>query len=206
MFAKPLDNEIQLAGTHNRQNAGIALTTIGEAIAHPRFPKRPDAHNAADKAEKAIRSFPGVHDRFDRIGETEGRYGINDTAATNPGAAIAGLAATARPIVLICGGDAKGLVYDALADAITKRVKRVILLPGNASEMLQTLLSERGFSSIISGIMDMEGAVAAAFAASETGDTILLSPGASSLNAFANEFDRGEQFVRAFLGYQHTTL
>jgi UDP-N-acetylmuramoylalanine--D-glutamate ligase len=44
----------------------------------------------------------------------------------------------------------------------------------------------------------MDDAFAAALANAAPGDTILLSPAATSFGIFTNEYDRGEQFKKKF--------
>jgi len=43
----------------------------------------------------------------------------------------------------------------------------------------------------------MKEAVKKASSLAQKGDIVLLSPGAASFNLFENEFDRGNQFVKA---------
>jgi UDP-N-acetylmuramoylalanine--D-glutamate ligase len=42
----------------------------------------------------------------------------------------------------------------------------------------------------------MEKAIELANESAESGDVVLLSPGAASFGLFANEFDRGEKFKK----------
>jgi UDP-N-acetylmuramoylalanine--D-glutamate ligase len=55
--------------------------------------------------------------------------------------------------------------------------------------------SEKKFSIIES----MEKALELANESAESGDVVLLSPGAASFGLFANEFERGEKFKKEVL-------
>lgn len=183
-------------GRHARRSAALALTAAQEAIGHVRWPFSL-LRFSQEKAFNAVRSFPGVEGRLQTVAVCKGRSFVNDTAATNPGAVEAALDALAGPLVLIAGGEDKGLPYTALAERIAGRVKHIVLFPGSASEKLEHGLHDAGFTAISSKVDGMKEAVLAAWDASNAGDTILLSPAAASFNQFRNEFDRGEQFVDA---------
>ena len=143
--------------------------------------------------DKVLKNFRGLAGRQEIIREFQNRIFINDTAATNPTAVLIGLQSLSlkyqRPIILIAGGQDKNLNYQKMAREINKRVKRLILLPGNATEKLKKNLNlkfrEAG---------NMKEAVQKAYQQSNSGDLIILSPGAASFNLFENEFDRGAQF------------
>lgn len=187
--------ELSIAGTHQRMNAALAYAAIRAALAHPAFPIK-KALDPKD-ALSGLAAMSGLEGRFEIIGEYDGLTYINDTTATNPGAAERALLEVHTPIVLIAGGDGKGLSYTSFAGTIVKRVKHVILLPGSAADALWRELGDRKFTAVTFGSMDMRSAVAVAKKEASSGDTILLSPGASSLNAFTNEFARGSQFKEA---------
>lgn len=142
---------------------------------------------------KVIKNFRGLAGRQEIIREFQNRIFINDTTATNPTAVLIALQSLApkyrRPIILIAGGQDKNLDYKKMAQEINKKVKQLILLPGNATEKIKKYLHS-GFLEV----KNMEEAVKKAHDLSQTGDLILLSPGAASFNLFQNEFDRGAQF------------
>ncbi len=110
-------------------------------------------------------------------------------------------------LILIAGGGDKRLKYDALAHAIKQHCKALILFKGAASEkILKTLVPDQararrrrveGLPKVVSNFTTMPSALRAARKLAQRGDTILLSPAATSFGLFAHEFDRGDQFVRA---------
>ena len=69
-----------------------------------------------------VRGFAGVPHRLEALGERAGVRWVNDSQATIPLAAIAGLDAFApAPVVLIAGGRGKGLDYGEFAETIVRR-------------------------------------------------------------------------------------
>ena len=132
------------------------------------------------------------------LGEFKGVFVINDTTATNPGAVIFSLDQVERRfkvnpsrVILIAGGEDKKLNYAEFSKKIW-RLKKVILLPGRASDKIK-------FSKALR-VGSLKEGVKTAFDSAKKGDVILFSPGASSFNMFKNEFDRGQAFKNAVFG------
>lgn len=144
--------------------------------------------------KKILGTFKGIPYRQEFIREIHGISFYNDTTATIPQATIAALKRFEKNIILIAGGMDKNLDYTDLAKEIKRRVKYVILLPGSATEKIEKSMKEQGVSIKVTNVNDMEEAVRKAFKEARMGDSIVLSPAATSFNIFKNEFDRGEQF------------
>jgi UDP-N-acetylmuramoylalanine--D-glutamate ligase len=109
---------------------------------------------------------------------------INDTTATTPEGAIAGLHAyPPGHVILITGGNSKGLSLKEFSRQIQERAKLVIKLPGNANGKLPSGVDAA----------DMKEAVTLAAEHARRGDVVLLSPGLSWLPVM-NEFERGDVF------------
>lgn len=126
---------------------------------------------------------------------------MNDTTATSPDGVIAAVrtlcAGRRKKCILIAGGTDKRLSFRGMAEALLHTVRDVVLLPGDASELITSLLRELYFDGNVSHAISMVEAVELAWSRSQKGDTIVLSPGAASFGMFANEFDRGAQFCSA---------
>ena len=143
-------------------------------------------------------------DKLDKKLNRKGISFINDTTATIPDASIAAikrfrLLAKKSHLILIAGGSDKQLKFFEMAHLISLSVDYLILLPGTATNQLLYELTKKKISHVFSlqKTESMQEAVRIAMALAKKGDYVLLSPGAASFGLFANEFDRGNQFVAA---------
>lgn len=181
--------DVKMRGRHN---IGNILAAIGATLAYG---------VEAKVIRKAIMNFSGVPHRLELVREKNGVKYYNDTAATVPQAAALALESFDEPIVLIAGGNNKGLEFDAFGEAIAKRAKDIVFFKGEATEKIIKSMRkclpeserERDFAMVDS----MEEAVRIASDKASKGDVVLLSPGATSFSLFNNEFDRGEKFRAA---------
>jgi UDP-N-acetylmuramoylalanine--D-glutamate ligase len=172
---------LRLAGAHNHQNALAALCAAVCAGADP------------EKAMYALAEFEALPHRTEIVAERGGIILVNDSKATNPGAAISALTSFEAPIVWIAGGRDKDLDLGELAALARQRVRAAVLL-GEAAAQLARALSggvevERADS--------IEAAVARAAALARPGDVVLLAPGCSSHDQFRNFEERGRRFRAA---------
>jgi UDP-N-acetylmuramoylalanine--D-glutamate ligase len=181
-FARP--PILALEGEHGARNALAAI-----AAAH--------AYGVPESAIRAgLASFQGVENRLEIVARRNGVTFVNDTSATAPAAAIAGvrvLAPQAATLHLIAGGADKRTDLQPFADELRGRNVQVYLLDGTASPGLAALLAERDVA--VSGTFDsMATVVAAAATTAGEGDIVALCPACASFGMFRNEFDRGRQF------------
>ncbi len=181
-FSRP--DLLALSGDHGAMNA---LAAIGAAHAYGA---------PANAIRDGLAAFRGVPNRLEDVATIDGVRYVNDTSATAPAAAIAGinvLAPRARVLHLIAGGADKRTDLAPLARTILESRARVYLLDGTATLALAALLSERDGATV--GTFDsMATAVKRAAQDAKPGDIVALSPGCASFGMFRNEFDRGEQF------------
>lgn len=126
------------------------------------------------------------------IREVNGVQVYNDTTATTPEATLAALRALndghRKFIILIMGGNDKGLDMNTLLYEIPNYTKRVILLAGTGTNRVLEFLPG---ASVFD---DLGNAVREAFVGTVPGDIILFSPAFTSFGMFKNEYDRGDQF------------
>jgi UDP-N-acetylmuramoylalanine--D-glutamate ligase len=178
-------SDLQLIGSHNVANALAAALAV--TAADPSFAKPA----ARDAIADALRSFPPLPHRMERVSEVDGVRWVNDSKATNVASTKVAIEGMERPTVLLLGGRHKGESYAALADAIRKSVKRVIAF-GEAAPLIARDLS--GIVKVDTLGSDFEEVIAAARAAAAPGENILLSPACSSYDMFLNFEERGDKF------------
>jgi UDP-N-acetylmuramoylalanine--D-glutamate ligase len=170
-------SSIRLRGGHNVLNV-LAAAALAEAVGLP------------DEAIiEGIRTFAGVPHRLETVRELDGVKYINDSIATAPERALAALAAYDEPIILLAGGRDKDMVWDEWARHVAERVKRVILF-GELAEPLAARLS----GVAVSRVDTLAEAVYQAQAEAIPGDIVLLSPGGTSFDSYADFAERGEHF------------
>jgi UDP-N-acetylmuramoylalanine--D-glutamate ligase len=153
----------------------------------------------ADSAAVAggVRGFGGVPHRLETIGVHAGIEYVNDSQATIPVAAIAALNAFEdRGVVVIAGGQGKGLDYGELAEAIANRCRAAVLIGSTADDLDERLAGRLPVVRADS----MGEAVAAATEAARPGDVVLLAPAAASFDMFVDYAARGDAFRSAVAG------
>ena len=169
-----------LPGTHNAQNlaaAYVVVRTLGVDI---------------DVVERAIRDFPGLAHRQERIAELGGITFVNDSKATN-GEAAARALSSYENIYWIAGGRPK---EDGLAavQPWLGRVRHAFLI-GEAEDSFARQLEGK---VPVSRCGTLDRAFAAALATAEAdrtrGALVLLSPACASFDQFPNFEARGEAF------------
>ncbi len=177
--------ELPLLGPHNVANALTAALAVHAAL--------PEARSAAGRAALAagLRSFVAPPHRLERVGEFGGVLYINDSKATNVGAARVAIAGMERPTVLLLGGRHKGEPYSNLLDVMAGRVKAVVAY-GEAEDLVVADL--RGHVPVERGGSSFDEVLAKARALAAPGDAILLSPACSSYDMFKNYEERGATF------------
>ena len=191
----PRPAQLQLSGDHGAANALAALAAT-RAYGAP-----------IDAARRGLEAFAGVPNRMEEVATVDGVLFVNDTAASAPVAAIAGLrvlSERANRVHLIAGGADKKTDLTPFADEIARLQPRVLLLDGTATPRLRELLEERGIA-YEGPFTSMAAAVRTASEGTTAGDVVTLTPACASFGMFRNEFVRGEQF-RAAVRALHITV
>jgi UDP-N-acetylmuramoylalanine--D-glutamate ligase len=141
--------------------------------------------------------------RLEFVRELKGVKYYNDTAATTPESAISGINSFEEPVILICGGSDKKLDMASFARAICQKVKGVIFFKGEATNKIiaeiKKIIGQETSEIKFSVVESMEKTIELANKSAESGDVILLSPGAASFGLFSNELDRGDKFKEAVM-------
>jgi UDP-N-acetylmuramoylalanine--D-glutamate ligase len=141
-----------------------------------------------DLIEDALRTYPGLPHRMERVREKNGILFVNDSKATNPTATAPALAAFEK-IRWICGGQAKTDNLDECAPQFA-HVRKAYTI-GEAGELFASLLSPH---MPVAECETLERAVGEAAAEAEAGDTVLLSPACASFDQFRDFEQRGDRF------------
>lgn len=178
---------IYIKGTHNKENAAIALA-VTEIVGANR-----------GRSIKSIAEFKGLPYRQEIVGEKNNIVFINDTTSTTPVAtakAFDSFAHNGKKIYLLLGGTSKNLPYYVLMNQLVD-AEKIILLKGSFTDEILPVLKEKYGNKITEVFDDLEKAVVAAYEfAKKTGGYVLFSPAAPSFAMFNNEFHRGEEFNR----------
>lgn len=146
-----------------------------------------------DAAARGLADFEGLPHRCRLVAERNGVRWIDDSKATNVGAAVRSLTAVPGPLVWIAGGRHKGGSLSPLVAAAAGRVERALLI-GEAAEALAGTLREHIDCEVVG---DLERAVTRAAAIAEPGRAVLLAPACASFDQFESFSDRGRAFARA---------
>ena len=145
--------------------------------------------NVADVAS-ALQIFKNAPHRIQFVGEKGGVRWFNDSKATSPHAVSVALNSFEN-IVLIAGGKNKGLDLSALAEQPSRM--RAVVAIGDASDEIA-----HAFTGVceIKRATSMQEAVNMADSIAQDGDVVLLSPGCTSYDWYANYGQRGEDFMK----------
>ena len=171
-------SEVKLPGRHNLANA-LASLAIGDAIGL-------ELQAMLD----TLRSFTGLPHRTELVAEFAGIRWINDSKGTNVGASVAAITGLEGPQILILGGDAKMQDFKPLIRAMRGKVRTIIIMGKDARSIANDLVGTVPQVQV----RDMAEAVMEARSMARRGDTVLLSPGCSSLDMYDNFEKRGEDF------------
>ena len=176
-------SEFALPGNHNLENL-LAALAAGLALGI-----------APGTLRRSAASFQAIGHRIEELGEYEGVLYVNDSKATNPDSAIKAMDAYDRPILLIAGGDGKGVSFSGVAEAFVKKGRFAALL-GKDRDRIKEALQTCGFSHFRM-VDSIEEAVEACREQARPGDLVLLSPACSSLDMFSSYEERGRAFTEA---------
>ncbi len=174
--------QMSMVGRHNQFNA-LASCALALAVGCSR-----------EALVQALKTYQPLPHRCALVADHAGVRWVNDSKATNVGAtlaAIAGLRADVPgKLILIAGGDGKGVDFTELATVLRQQVDQVITL-GRDGPAIAALVP----GSI--EVADLTAAVKQAAALARAGDMVLLSPACASLDMFKNYEERGRLFADA---------
>lgn len=175
---------IRLRGQHNISNVLAACAAAaGASLALPAI-------------QSAVEEFTGVAHRLEFVRNVRGADWYNDSIATAPERTLAALLSFQSPVILLLGGRDKNLPWEKLAEHVRSRVRHVILF-GEAAELISSALGSVQPNQTLQSISrcaSLQEAVQKAAELAQDGDSVLLSPGGTSYDAFKDFEERGECF------------
>ncbi|WP_413559250.1 UDP-N-acetylmuramoyl-L-alanine--D-glutamate ligase [Bdellovibrio sp. HCB209] len=173
----------QLIGQHNQDNLALA-TALAKEAAWP------------EAAIEGMKNFKGLSHRLENLGEVKGVRFINDSKATAldsvmiAAAAAAETLSTGGKLFLLLGGRDKNLPWEQISSLHKMRDAEFVFF-GECREIAQSKSKLTGQS-----FARLEEAIGYIFSNVKAADTVLLSPGGTSLDEFKSFEDRGDFFKR----------
>ncbi|MBR5506943.1 MAG: UDP-N-acetylmuramoyl-L-alanine--D-glutamate ligase, partial [Clostridia bacterium] len=179
-------NDIKIPGKHNVENYMAAI-----AATYPIVSK--------ETINKVAKDFGGVPHRIELVRTLDGVRYYNSSIDSSPNRTINTLNVFNEPIILIAGGKAKGLSYEAIGQPILDKAKALILIGETSPDIEKAveLAKEKSKSEKELPIYHKEtyeDVVALAKELAEEGDVVLLSNASTSFDMFKNFEARGEYF------------
>jgi UDP-N-acetylmuramoylalanine--D-glutamate ligase len=169
-----------LPGAHNWQNAAAAYATARAAGV------------ATDVIVAALKTYPGLPHRQERVGERDGVLFVNDSKATNADAADKALGCYEH-IYWIAGGRAKEGGIESLTPHFG-RIRRAYLIGEAADSFARTLEGRVPYALTRKLESAVESAYADAVRDGHQGAVVLLSPACASFDQFRDFEARGDMF------------
>ncbi len=177
---------LRLPGRHNRDNAAAAIAAAR-------------ALGIADETiARGLSGFNGLPHRLEFVGEHKGVRYFNDSKSTTPESTCIALRAFDEPVIMLVGGQGKGMPFDQLGRELAARAKAVICYGKTRYELYKEVSSPDGGGGgrrAAAHIAEsFEAAVATAGELAAAGDVVILSPACASYDMFTNYEHRGDAF------------
>lgn len=176
--------DMSLVGLHNQFNA---LAACALALA---------AGASREGLIQALTTYQALPHRCALVAHHAGVRYINDSKATNVGATLAAIAGLREDVtgklILIAGGDGKGVDFTELTQAFNQHVDQLITLGRDGPAIAKLVAGTIEVASL-------QQAVQTAMQLAQPGDMVLLSPACASLDMFKNYEERGQIFADAVL-------
>src|SRR5699024_2327297 len=174
--------EVVLVCEHNLENilAAFCLSMLNGAT--------------VEGIQAVLKTFGGVRHRLQFVDNINGRLFYNDSKATNILATEKALNAFEEPTILLAGGLDRGNSFDELLPSL-KHVKAMVVFGETASKLEE--LAKSANIKQVAHARDVQEAAKTAYALSDEGDVILLSPACASWDQYKTFEERGDMFVHA---------
>lgn len=184
--------DIKLPGVHNVENYMAAIAAVDDLV--------PD-----QVIRTFAREFGGVEHRIELVRTYKGVRYYNDSIASSPSRAIAGLRSFSEKVIMIAGGYDKHIPFDVLGPEIVAHVKLLVLCGATADKIRAAVENASGYRPGHPEIIDaapLAAAVQAARDRAQPGDVVTLSPACASFDQFKNFAERGDFFKAIVNGWE----
>jgi len=171
-------DDIKLQGIHNYENIMAALLVCS------------NFNLDINKLKDFLKTFGGVEHRLEFVRNYNGVEFYNDSKSTNPTSTITALKTFNKPIHLILGGLNRNQDYHEL-DAYMKNVKYIYAIGEVTDSVLEYANSIN--TPCFKGYT-LDNAMQFLKQNINSGEVVLLSPGASSQDQYPHFEDRGNEF------------
>jgi len=179
--------ETALSAPHNQENLLAALSLCNSVI---------DLTGQLSELAAALKEFKTGDHRISLVETLDGVKYIDDSKATNPAAVIAAVKSLASSpqgnMILIAGGLDKAMDFSVLA-TLSAYLKKVIVY-GQCGAAVAEVFA--GKNEIFDAGTDFALAVNEAHKIAVSGDIVLLSPAAASMDMFKDYKERGDVFAK----------
>lgn len=176
--------DVKLMGMHNIENLLAAFSAVYGFV-------------SLDSMKKVATTFMGVEHRIEFVREIKGVKFYNDSIASSPTRAVAGLKSFNKKVILIAGGYDKKIPFDELAIEGIDKIKILILIGATKDKIRKAFEDEmirRQMKLPIIQANSLEEAVKKAYELAEKGDIVTLSPACASFDMFKNFEERGKKY------------
>jgi UDP-N-acetylmuramoylalanine--D-glutamate ligase len=171
-------DDFPLHGSHNEDNLLAALAVLASLGLD------------LETASRGWLDFRGLPHRCELVAEIAGVRYVDDSKATNVGAAARAIEGLAESIVWIAGGRHKGGDLAPLAQAAEGRVRHALLI-GEAAADFERALGDR---IACERADSLDTAVERAATIAGAGEVVLLAPACASFDQFQSFEERGRRF------------
>ncbi len=198
-FALFASENLKIRGLHNFKNAVMAAE-VARAF---KIPER--------TILRVAKNFNGLEHRLEFVRSISYSHVLknlrisfyNDSASTNPHTTAAAIMAFPNiPLVLIAGGQDKGLNYAPLARALNRSAAKLVVLFGENKRKIAKVVKNSRIPVVFAPNLKTAVRIAYHFAKNAPDANgyprcaIIFSPGAASFDMFLNYADRGDKFKK----------
>ncbi|MET0167447.1 MAG: hypothetical protein ABW318_20895, partial [Vicinamibacterales bacterium] len=139
---------------------------------------------------KAVDAFRGLEHAMEFVATVDGVRFVNDSKATNVESALRSIESFDRGLVVIVGGRFKGGDLRLLREPLRARAKAVVAI-GEARGLVRDALRD---AVEVHEASSFQEAIDEAFARAKPSGVVLLAPGCASFDMFHDYAERGRRF------------